>query len=84
MITLVTCIHGSRKPCCAARFERYFDFSNLYFHARVIVLSNYTNSCSVTFSVDIAPSLYKNYVVVILYALIREGSFRKRKICYRF
>jgi hypothetical protein len=31
--------------------------------------------CSITIFVDIAPSLYENYVVVILYALIREGSF---------
>jgi hypothetical protein len=36
-----------------------------------------------TFSIDIAPSPYKNYVVVILYALIRERSFLMRKICYR-
>jgi hypothetical protein len=41
-------------------------------------------SCSITFSVDIAPSLYENYVVVILYALIREGSFEERKMCYRY
>jgi hypothetical protein len=32
-------------------------------------------SCSITFSADIAPSLYENYVAVILYVLIREGSF---------
>jgi hypothetical protein len=37
-----------------------------------------------SFSVGMVPSLYENYVVVILYALIREESLLKRKICYRY
>jgi hypothetical protein len=31
-----------------------------------------------TFSIDIAPSSYKNYVVVIVSALILGGSFLQR------
>jgi hypothetical protein len=60
----------------------YFDFNHLYFHARVVILTNCRESCFITLSVDIAPSLYENYVVVILYALVRDRSFGKRKICY--
>jgi len=40
--------------------------------------------CSIIFSVDIAPSQYENYAVVILHALVREGSFQERKIGYRY
>jgi hypothetical protein len=41
-------------------------------------------SLSITFCVDMTPFLYENYVVVILYAVIREDSFLERKICYRY
>jgi hypothetical protein len=38
----VTCIHASRKPRRAANFKRYFDFGNLLFDARVVILLNCT------------------------------------------
>lgn len=36
----VTYIHASRKHSCAANFKRYFDFDNLFFDQRVVVLLN--------------------------------------------
>jgi hypothetical protein len=73
----------TQTPPCR-KIKRYFDFSNLYSTRAVFFCRTIQESCSITFSIDIAPSLHKNYVVVVLYARVREESFLKRKICYYY